>query len=144
MRAALLTYAIAGMVLPTPAAARDTFHDISVESATQSDAAAQKLLDVPFYMAGQSHPPIASDMGVVKSNRRTNAFNKSKANACRIAFLSAIIAFQKRARALGGQAIVDIRSVTKHNDLDSPTRFRCVAGSVIANVALTGRVVTLR
>jgi len=61
--------------------------------------------------------------------------------ACEIAFLSAIIALQKRAMQLGADAVVDIKSITKHNDLDSATDYRCVAGSMIANVVLTGRAV---
>jgi hypothetical protein len=126
-----------------PAEARETFHDLSVEDAKQSTLGQEKLLDLPIYMKGQKHPKVAKDLGVFTSNRRTNAFNKSDEQACEVAFLSALIALQKRARAEGGDAVVDVRSITKHNDLESATQFRCVAGAVIANVALEGRVVRL-
>jgi len=127
----------------SPAAARDTFHDLSVDEATRSELGGEKLLELPFYMKGQKHPAIAQDLGVFTSNRRTNAFNKSDEKACEIAFLSAVIALQERARRQGGDAVVDIRSITKHNDLESPTQYRCVAGAFVANVALEGRVVRL-
>lgn len=143
MRAAILSF-LTVLLAAAPASARNDFRDVSVESATETRTASQKLLDVPFYMAGQKHPSIARDLGKFTSNRRTNAFNKSDEYACSIAFLSAIIALQQRAQALGGDAIVDIRSITKHNDLESPSQFRCAVGNVIANVALTGRVVKLR
>ena len=62
---------------------------------------------------------------------------------CQIAFLSAIIQLQRRAEKQGGNAVVDIKSITKHNDLESATQYRCAAGTFVANVALTGRVVKL-
>ena len=94
-------------------------------------------------MKGESHPKVARELGTFTSNRRTNAFNKSDRDACHIAFLSAVIALQERARSEGGNAVVDIRSITRHNDLDSATDYRCVAGAVVANVVLTGHVVEL-
>lgn len=138
-----LALVVACVSAALPAEARDTFHDLSVEGATGSATAEEKLLDLPFYMKGQEHPKVAQDLGVFTSNRRTNAFNKSDEEACEIAFLSAVISLQQRARKQGGDAVVDIRSITKHNDLESPTQYRCVAGTMIANVALEGRVVRL-
>jgi len=34
-----------------------------------------------------------------------------------------------------------IESITQHRDLESSTEFRCAAGNVVVNVALSGRVV---
>jgi hypothetical protein len=136
-----LVLAITSSFLATSAVARDTFHDISVKTATESYQGRNPLLDVPFYMAGQKHPRIADDLGVIKSNKRTNAFNKSDEHACSISFQSSLIALQKRPRDMGGDAVVDIKSITRHNNLESATAFRCVAGNIVANVALTGRIV---
>lgn len=122
--------------------ARTTFHDLSVAEAKQSSQSGQ-LRDVPFYMAGEAHPKVAKDLGEFTSNRRTNAFNKSDVDACHIAFLSAIIALQERAKDLGGDAVIDIQSTTRHNDLTSATEYRCAAGNVVANVVLTGHAVKL-
>jgi uncharacterized protein YbjQ (UPF0145 family) len=113
-----------------------------VSEAKQSEKSGN-LLDIPFYMKGESHPKIVKGLGDSTSNRRTNAFGKSDKDACHIAFLSAIIALQERAKAQGGNAVVDIRSITRHNDLDSRDQYRCVAGAMVANVALTGRIVQL-
>ena len=127
----------------TTANARSTMHDLSAKDAAESEIGKAKLLDVPFYMSGQKHAKVSRDMGTFTSNKRTNAFGKSDEAACQIAFLSAIISLQNRATQLGGDAVVDIKSITKHDDLDSATDYRCAAGGVIANVALTGRVVKL-
>lgn len=138
---ALLLSALVVALAVVPANARETFLDLPVKGAVESDLGQEKLLDVPFYMAGQKHPAVARSKGVFTSNRRTNAFNKADEEACNIAFLSAIISLQKRARKEGGDAVVDIKSITKHRDLESEEMFRCAAGNVVANVALTGRVV---
>jgi uncharacterized protein YbjQ (UPF0145 family) len=131
------------LVLSQTSAARDTFHDLSVEAALKGPDAGL-LRDVPVFMQGQDHPAVAQDLGTFTSNRNTNAFNKSDEDACARAFMSAIIALQDRAKSLGGTAVIDIKSITKHNDLVSATQYRCDAGSINANVALTGTVVKLK
>jgi len=123
--------------------AADTFLDLPVDAALKSPHAST-LLDVPVFMSGQEHPAIAKTAGEYTSNKRPNAFNKSNEEACTIAFLSAIITLQDCAKKEGGNAVIDIKSITKHNDLVSATQFRCVAGAMIANVALTGTVVTTK
>lgn len=131
------------VLLPLNTEARNTFHDLEIKSALENPLADMKLLDVPFFFTGQTHPKVAKRLGTFTANKRTNAFNKSDEAACEIAFLSAIITFQRRAQSMGADAIVDMKSITKHNDLESPTQFRCLAGNVVANVALSGTVVKL-
>jgi uncharacterized protein YbjQ (UPF0145 family) len=129
---------------PMAAGARATFHDLDIKQAMDSDVGKSKLLGVPVHFAGQSYAKVASDMGVFTANRRTNAFNKSDEQACRIAFLSAVIALQSRAQKLDADAVVDIKSITKHRKLESAKQYRCAAGNVVANVVLTGRVVKFK
>jgi uncharacterized protein YbjQ (UPF0145 family) len=135
---------LCALLLASPAGARSTLHDLNVKEARDSEKGKEKLLKVPFYMAGQKHGGVAKDFGVFTANRRTNAFGKTDEEACQIAFLSAVIALQSRAQQLGGNAVVDIKSTTKHNDLASASKYRCAAGGVVANVVLTGRVVKLK
>jgi len=132
--------ALASCPVGATALARSDLIDIPVKTATAHDESSA-LLDVAYYMAGRSHPAIAKDLGVYRSNKRTNAFTKSDEHSCSIAFMSAVIALQKRAQRLGGDAVVDIKSITQHKELESSTEFRCVVGNVVANVALSGRVV---
>ena len=127
------------LLLAQASSARDTFHDYSVDAALKSPSATG-LRKIPIYMAGQNHPP-GDKIEENKSNRRTNALNKSDQEACDVAFLSAIFALQDRALAVGGTAVVDIKSVTKNDTLTSATDYRCVAGAFVANVALTGTII---
>jgi uncharacterized protein YbjQ (UPF0145 family) len=128
---------------PVSADARNTKHDYSIEFALKSEVGKAKLLDVPIYFAAQPHPAVASDLGVVKSNRRTNAFNKTDEAACEIAFLSAVIALQSRAQREGADAVIEIKSITNTDELESTSQYRCSAGNVVANVVLIGRIVRL-
>jgi len=139
----VVAFAISVSFGPGVAAARTTMHDYKIEEATNSATGKEKLLDIPLYFADQPHAKIVSDLGVYTANRRTNAFGKSDEAACRIAFLSALISLQERAVAEGGNAVVEIKSITKHQDLVSATQYRCAAGNVVANVVLTGRVVRI-
>jgi uncharacterized protein YbjQ (UPF0145 family) len=54
-----------------------------------------------------------------------------------------VISLQTRAKRQGGDAVVDIKSITNTSELESSTQYRCSAGNVVANVVLTGRVVRL-
>ena len=128
------------VVVPVSVQAKDNWYDLPAKDALESEDAG-KVLDIPVYLMGQEHPAVKQDLGEYTSNKRTNAFNKPNERACNIAFLSAIIALQGRARSLSADAVVDIKSITKHNDLESDTDFRCLAGRAVANVVLTGRMV---
>lgn len=133
---------LTGLVLfSSPSFARETFHDLSVSDAAKSVIGEEKLLKVPFYMAKQKHPAIKKDLGVFKSNKRTNALNKSDEEGCKVAFLSAIISLQERVQRMGADGIVDIKSITKHKSLVSATKYRCAAGDLMSNVVITGRIV---
>jgi hypothetical protein len=140
-----LTAASLGLALGAASAgARTTMHDLDVAKAKQEGHGHEKLLDIPVYMAGQKHAGVAKDLGVFRSNMRTNAANKSDEEACQIVFLSALIRLQSRARDLGANAVIDVRSITRNDDFSSATQYRCAAGSVVANVALEGRMVKLK
>lgn len=73
-----------------------------------------------------------------------NAFNKTDEKACNWAFLSAMIALKDRAVREGGNAVINIKSNYKNNLTSSEKTFQCGAGALMAGVALTGEVVTLK
>ena len=129
------------LVYAFPAFAMDVFHDLPVKVAKGSALGKEKLLGVPAYMVGQKYPGIEKDFGQFKSNKRTHRLNKTEEEACRVAFLSALIALQRRAVKLGADGIVDIKSITKYKRLESSVNYRCVASDLMANVVLTGRIV---
>jgi hypothetical protein len=50
---------LCALITASPAGARSTFHDLSVEAARDSERGKAKLQEIPFYMAGQKHPAVA-------------------------------------------------------------------------------------
>jgi uncharacterized protein YbjQ (UPF0145 family) len=124
--------------------ARDTKHMLPIASAMQVSDAEEKLDgSVKFFFGGQKSPKVLASFGSDVSNRKTNAFGKSDVEACNWAFLSAMVALERRAHALGANAVVNIVSYYKKNPVSSATEFECHAGAIMAGVALKGDFVRL-
>lgn len=125
--------------------ARDDVRSYSITNIMTSDLGKSKLgADVSFYFGDQSYGKALKSFGEFKTNKKTNAFGKSDEEACNWVFLSAMIALKERAIKEGGNAVVDIKSNYKNNLTSSSETFQCGAGAVMAGVALTGKVVTLK
>ena len=100
--------------------------------------------EIRLYFGKQTPQGIDRRLGEFTSSRKTNATNKTDKEACEISFVSTVVSLQQRARKEGGNAVVNIRSVYKQEDSDSPTEFICGAGKIMAGVALRGTVVKLK
>jgi hypothetical protein len=137
----LLLVATIAASMATPAEARNTELMFDVKDAIENGHGNANLLDVPYYFVGQSHPGVAKKIGTWASNKSTSGAFRSDEVSCQIAFLSAVIQLQTRAQAEGGNAVIDIKSITRGTKLESATQYRCVAGAVIVHVGLEGTVV---
>jgi len=122
-----------------PAQAADDVLMLPLAVALDTAEAKEKLDgSVKFFFGNQSHPKIITKLGTDSTNKKTNGFNKSAEHACNIAFLSAMIQMEKRAQALGANAIVNIVSYYKKNAVSSNTEFECHNGGFVTGVALKG------
>ncbi len=127
------------------AQARNTLHKLNVNEALEIGRDKGVLLDnVRVFFAGQRHPKVLKKYGEFRTNKKTNAFNKSDERACQWAFFSAIKSLQSRALKEGGNAVINIKSHYKSREFSSPTQFECGAGALIAGVALKGTVVKMK
>lgn len=127
-----------------PAAARDTRHLLSIKDGLETVAAKERLgTKIRFYFGNQSHPAVDRRLGEYVANRKTNAANKSDRDACNWVFLSSLLALRDRAAQQGGDAVINVTSYYKKNELVSDTEYECHAGAFIAGVALKGTVVKL-
>lgn len=144
MRSALTVILILLALVHLEAQARDTRHMLSLQDALDSPTY-KKRLDpaIRLYFGATSHPPASRNLGEYVSNKKTNAFGKSDRKACEWVLLSALLSLQERAVAEGGNAVVNIRSYYKKNEVSSETQYECHAGAVMAGVALIGEVVSL-
>ncbi|MFT4172703.1 MAG: excinuclease ATPase subunit [Rhodocyclaceae bacterium] len=131
--------AAAAALLAFGAQARDTTLHLSIAETLSMPEAKEKLdPSVTFYWGAQKTPKVLEKLSTDTTNKKTNAFNKSDEEACKWAFLSAVIALQDKAKALGANAVINTVSYYKKVEYSSPTEFECHAGAIIGGVALKG------
>jgi hypothetical protein len=109
-----------------------------------SDHGKAFLFDIPIYMKGAKHPAVAKKLIEVSTNQSTRGAFRSDDASCRVAFLSAAKVLQDRAQEAGGDAVVDVVSITRRSQTEDATNFRCVAGAMVVHVGLKGSVVKLK
>ena len=132
------------LVSAWPTYARDTKHLLPISVAMETKDAQDKLEgSIKFFFGSQQYPKVVKKFSTDVANRKTNAFNKSDEKACNWAFLSAMVALEKRAQQLGANAVVNIVSYYQKIEMSSATEFECHAGAIIAGVALKGDFVTI-
>lgn len=143
-RLALVFVVSALVLLPLAAGARNTPHELPIQAALESALGQERLLDLRLYFGSQRHPEVAETLREGRTNKATRSMFRSDEEACQVAFLSAVIALQKQAQALGASAIIDIRSNTGGPESASAITYKCAAGAAVARVNLTGTYVKLR
>ena len=93
---------------------------------------------VSFHLSGASTPAISEKLGDDVSNKKTNGVGKDDATACNWAALSALMAFEAKAKQKGANAVVDLHSFNKKQSTRDPVNFDCRAGNVMAGVTFKG------
>ena len=138
----LVITGIAALVA-TQAAGRDTTVEISAHEVAQSSKGRQFFLDVPFWMKGEPREHEGEPLKLSSVTRTSSAAMRSDRAACTSAFLDALKVLQQKARDAGGNAVVDIVSITRDVETESAQTFRCVAGAIVARVGLRATLVRL-
>ena len=130
-------------IISTPTAfARNTEVLVDAQEAVDRQGKGD-LLDIPFYMKGQDHPAVKKKIGNWRSSRKGRGAFQSDTDACSRTFVTALKSLQERAFKEGGNAVINIVSVTKDVPYENAKQFRCIAGGVIVHVALEGDIVVL-
>lgn len=135
---------IAGLalIMSSGALARTTILQFPAANVLTDAGFASQISGVQFYFGNSSHPAVTHEFGEYRTNKKTNAFNKSDREACDWVFRSAILSLHQRAVSLGANAVINIRSNYKNNVTISDTDYTCGAGGIVAGVALIGDFVT--
>jgi hypothetical protein len=121
--------------------ARNTVASYNIQDVLSQAQHEGKLEGISFYFGDQTHPEVITNHGEFRTNKKTNAFNKSDLVACQWVFMSAMLQLHSRAKSLGANAVVNIKSNYKDNVVSSETQFSCGAGATMAGVALIGTIV---
>lgn len=139
----ILILVVSVIMLAPDALARDSRHRFSIADVMESAENASRLEGVSFYFGEQTHPAIKKNHGEFRTNKKTNAFNKSDLQACERAMMSALLQLFQRAHSLGVNAVINIKSNYKDNVVSSETEYVCGAGALVAGVALIGTFVEI-
>ena len=145
MRSIIVFFVVNMLAFSSMSYARDDINDYSIQDALSSVHAKDKLgNDVTFHFGKQKHGKVFKKKGLFKTNKKTNAFNKTDSEACEWVFLSAMIALKEQAEKKGANAVINIKSNYKNNLTSSNKTFQCGSGTFIAGVALVGDIVTIK
>jgi uncharacterized protein YbjQ (UPF0145 family) len=140
--AAIASFAL---VAASPAMAEDAVSTHSIAASVDRPEHASQLEGVRFFFGSAPHGAVARVIEEgVQTSLRTRKFGRSSEEACQWVLLSALLQLKSRAQALGGNAVVNIRSNWRNVEWSSNTEYQCAAGFLMAGVALKGDVVLLR
>ncbi|WP_299013147.1 excinuclease [uncultured Photobacterium sp.] len=144
MKKLLIALLINICIFPFNAFAKDDIASYSIQDALNLAHAKEKLgSDIKFYFGDQKFSKVKENFGEFKTNKKTNAFNKTDLEACQWVFLSAMITLKDRAVKEGGNAVVNIKSNYRDNLTSDRSTFQCGSGTFVSGVALVGDVVRL-
>ena len=132
------------LLVPSVPHPRDDISGYSIKEALDQAQAKDALGDnIKFYFGDQAHGSVIKKFGTFKTNKKTNAFNKSDQGVCQWTFLAALISLRDRAVQEGGNAVINIKSNYRNVLTSSNDSFQCGAGTFVAGVALVGTDVKL-
>ena len=135
----LTAAAVLATCTATVAQARDTKLLLPIaEAMTQIDDAYPDRGLVMFFFGDQKYPKVTAQLGGDVSDRKTNAFGRANETACNWVFLSSLMTLEREAEEVGANAVINIVSYYKKNEMSSSTLFECHAGTIMAGVALKG------
>ncbi|QOK98817.1 excinuclease ABC subunit A (plasmid) [Ralstonia pseudosolanacearum] len=143
MKPRLLLISLCFAAIGTPALARDDVDTYPISEALASEGPDKIAGDIGLYFAGQQHAPVAQSLGVVSLRKTTSTIGAPMESACQYALISTVQALQARARQMGGNAVVEIKSNDRKYPVENTSEFACRAGTFVVAVALKGEVVKL-
>ncbi len=138
--------AVLALVGASSAFARDDRLMFPVSEGMEKGKTTKDRIDpeIRLFFGKQKPPAVERKLGEFTANRKTNATNKTDKEACEIAFVSAVVSLQQRARKEGGDAVVNIASTYRNENRESDSEYLCGAGTFVSGVALRGTVVKLK
>lgn len=132
------------LVALIPVYARNVKLILPIAAAMQAGGAQDRPTGaVKFFFGSQPSPKISTKIASYVANPRTSALAKSDLEACNGAFLWTLVALERRARQVGANAVVNIVSYYRKDEMSSATDFECHVGNVIVTVVLKGELVKL-
>jgi uncharacterized protein YbjQ (UPF0145 family) len=132
---ACLTAALA----PLDAIARNVEYTLALDEVLRMPQAESELDgQVRFYLSGQFHSPIVMRHSEEVVTAKIRGAGEEEIETCKRAALKALVEYQRKARKMGANAIVDLVSYFDEKVFMSPAQFECHAGSRTVVVVFKG------
>lgn len=133
------------MLAAMPASAADAIVQFDLQKAMNApDTLAHIDGSVKFYFGSTSHPAIIKHLGEGIANKRANGFGRESTRGCERAFLDALITMQDKAKELGANAVINVNSYFKRNEVPITTTVECHSGMWMDAVTLKGEFVKVK
>lgn len=100
-----------------------------------SDAKSKLDSSIKMHFGKKAPAKVIEQLGTDTTSQKANGFGKASDVACKRAFLSSMLQLQKRAKKLGANAIINIRSNYNHVEFSSETEFECHVGGLMVGTA---------
>ena len=131
-------------LLPVAAHAKDEQRLFDIAFVMGSPEARERFDDtIRFYWSGQAAPAPLQTFKIHTSERKTFLPTRTEREACDQSFVEALAALRDAARAVGANAVVEIKSLYKNREFRSPAEYECRLGYFAAGVTLEGTLVKL-
>lgn len=121
------------LAVSVPAFAADQVITVSFDSIAAIPSKSGEKLDPSLFSFGPAVPGGEDDTGRASSN----AFGKSKEDACRWALLGTFLKFQAKAKA-AGKRVVGVRTYAGEKAESSNANCVCLAGGVVVRSTIKG------
>lgn len=142
MKKSLFTLMFASVMLSLTmtAQAKDEKMMMPIEAAFAQTGTRDNVDGSVQFFFGKQKPTgkILQKLGSDTTSQKSNAFGKENSVSCNTAFLSGMISFQKRAKELGANAVINIVSNYKHVEMSSETEYECHVGAIMSGAAFKG------
>jgi uncharacterized protein YbjQ (UPF0145 family) len=133
------------VLTPAAASAEDALSTHELASVMERPDFASQFEGVRFYFGDAPHGAVRRRIERnVTTSLRTRRLGRSAEESCQWVLASSLVQLRGRAQALGGNAVINIRSNWQNVEWSSATQYKCAAGFLMAGVALKGDVVQLR
>ncbi len=124
-----------------PAYAADDIIQLDLQQALNApDTLAKIDGSVKFFFGQTSHPPVISSLGMVVTNQKGGLW-KSPEAACPTTFLDALHDLQAKAKAVGGNAVINVESYFRKRKVEIGVSVPCYPSGFRVGIALRGEIV---
>lgn len=139
----ILFTGLVALTLVARAEARNDAYMLHNADVVNDPAFKQLGSNVAFYFANQMAPKVAQNLGDYVGNKIAKIRGESDEQWCKEAAIGALSELRDEAAKRGGNAVINIHSAWKGNQIADKTMYECHAGGTGGHVSLQGTIVKL-